>query len=454
MTIGVEYLNSLLEENRDEGIYRCKREIFTDPRLFDLEMKHIFEGNWLYLAHESQIPQKNDYITLQMGRQPVFISRNKDGVLNAFLNACSHRGAMLCRHKRGNKSSYTCPFHGWTFNNSGKLLKVKDPAGAGYPSSFNCEGSHDLTKVARFESYRGFLFGSLSPDVVPLVEHLGESAKIIDMIVDQSPDGLEVLRGSSSYLYEGNWKLTAENGADGYHVSSVHWNYAATQNQRKERQSGDSNPTMSAGGWAKSGGGFYSFDKGHMLLWTRWANPEDRPLYERRDELAKDFGQARADWMIGHSRNLCLYPNVYLMDQFSSQIRIARPISVNQTEITIYCIAPVGESAEARARRIRQYEDFFNVSGMATPDDLEEFRSCQVGYQGSTTAWNDMSRGAEHWVEGADEAALEIDLHPLLSGVRTEDEGLFVQQHKYWQDTMLQAVAVEQSGKIPAREVQ
>lgn len=454
MSIGVEYLNSLLEENRDEGLYRCKREMFTDPGLFDLEMKHIFEGNWLYLAHESQIPQKNDYITLQMGRQPVFIARNKDGVLNAFLNACSHRGAMLCRHKRGNKSSYTCPFHGWTFNNSGKLLKVKDPGNAGYPASFNCEGSHDLTKVARFESYRGFLFGSLNADVVPLAEHLGESAKIIDMIVDQSPDGLEVLRGSSSYIYEGNWKLTAENGADGYHVSSVHWNYAATQNQRKERQCGDTNPTMSAGGWAKTGGGFYSFDKGHMLLWTRWANPQDRPLYERRDELVNDFGQARADWMIGNSRNLCLYPNVYLMDQFSSQIRIARPISVNQTEITIYCIAPVGESAEARSRRIRQYEDFFNVSGMATPDDLEEFRSCQMGYQGSATAWNDMSRGAEHWIEGPDEAALEIDLHPLLSGVRTEDEGLFVEQHKYWKDTMLQAVATEQAGKIPAREVQ
>jgi phenylpropionate dioxygenase-like ring-hydroxylating dioxygenase large terminal subunit len=121
-----------------------------------------------------------------MGRQPIFIARNKDGVLNAFINACSHRGAMLCRHKRGNKSSYTCPFHGWTFNNSGKLLKVKDPSNAGYPDSFNCDGSHDLTKVARFESYRGFLFGSLNADVKPLVEHLGESAKIIDMIVDQS----------------------------------------------------------------------------------------------------------------------------------------------------------------------------------------------------------------------------------------------------------------------------
>ena len=73
---------------------------------------------------------------------------------------------------------------------------MKNPEGAGYPECFNKGGSHDLTKVARFESYRGFLFGSLNPDVVPLAEHLGEAAKIIDLIVDQSPEGLEVLRGA------------------------------------------------------------------------------------------------------------------------------------------------------------------------------------------------------------------------------------------------------------------
>jgi benzoate/toluate 1,2-dioxygenase alpha subunit len=286
MTLEFEYLESLLEEDKDKGVYRCKREMFTDPRLFDLEMKHIFEGNWIYLAHESQIPNKNDYYTTYMGRQPIFIARNKDGELNAFINACSHRGATLCRFKSGNKATYTCPFHGWTFNNSGKLLKVKDPAEAGYPDSFNCDGSHDLKKVARFESYRGFLFGSLNPDVLPLKEHLGESAKIIDMIVDQSPEGLEVLRGSSTYYYEGNWKLQAENGADGYHVTAVHWNYAATHGQRKEKDAGDDIRAMSAGGWAKSGGGFYSFDHGHLLLWTRWANPEDRPAHAIRDELS------------------------------------------------------------------------------------------------------------------------------------------------------------------------
>lgn len=64
-----------------------------------------------------------------------------------------------------------------------------------------------------------------------------------------------------------------------------------------------------------------------------------------------------------------------------------------------------------------------------------------------------MSRGAEHWVEGADEAAREIELKPLLSGVRTEDEGLFVLQHKYWQETMIQALKDEQQ-LIPVEAVQ
>lgn len=96
-------------------------------------------------------------------------------------------------------------------------------------------------------TFRGFLFGSLRDEVAPLDEFLGESRKIIDMVVDQSPEGIEVLRGSSSYVSGGNWKLTAENGADGYHVTAVHWNYAATQQQqRKLRDAEGEIRTMSA----------------------------------------------------------------------------------------------------------------------------------------------------------------------------------------------------------------
>ncbi len=208
---------------------------------------------------------------------------------------------------------------------------------------------------------------------------------------------------------------------------------------------------MSAGGWAKKGGGSYSFENGHLLLWTRWDNPEDRPLYPVREQLAERVGANQAEWMINNSRNLCLYPNVYLMDQFSSQIRVLRPISVDKTEVTIYCIAPKGESAEARARRIRQYEDFFNATGMATPDDLEEFRSCQQGYKGAAAPWNDMSRGAEHWVRGPDAEADKIGLKPILSGVKTEDEGLYVAQHTYWVEQMRKAVDAEEAAQANAK---
>lgn len=439
-------LSESVQDDPAKGIFRCRRDIFTDPALFELEMKHIFEGNWVFLAHESQLPENNDYYTTWIGRQPVVITRDKQGVLHGLINACAHRGATLCRRKHGNKGSFTCPFHGWTFSNAGKLLKVKDAKTGGYPESFDCDGSHDLTRLAHFENYRGFLFGSLNADVPTLAEYLGETRIIIDQIVDQAPEGLEILRGSSTYCYDGNWKLQTENGADGYHVSSVHWNYSATMQRRNYEAEGTR--TVDANGWSKSVGGFYAYEYGHMLLWTELLNPQVRPIFAHRDELAARLGETKADIIVGQTRNLGLYPNAYLMDQFSTQIRVIRPIAVDQTEVSIYCFAPKGESDEERALRIRQYEDFFNVSGMGTPDDLEEFRACQTGYQGQASQWNDLSRGASHWIEGADDNAKAMGMQPLLSGRKTEDEGLFVRQHAYWAQALQKAIDIERSQLI------
>lgn len=439
-------LDGMVQDDPEKGIFRARRDMFTDEELFELEMKHIFEGNWIYMAHESQIPNNGDYFSLKMGRTPVIVTRDKEGELHALVNACSHRGAMLCRFKRRNQKTFTCPFHGWTFSNTGKLLKVKDPKGGGYPEQFNKDGSHDLTKVARFENYRGFLFGSLNADVEPLEDYLGEACKMIDMIVDQSEEGMEVLRGSSTYTYDGNWKLQAENGADGYHVSAVHWNYVATTSHRTADGKEDKIKATDASKWSKQKGGFHSYVNGHLLLWTTWADPSSRPNYGRLDEWSATYGKTKAEWMVGVLRNLCVYPNVFLMDQFSSQIRVFRPVSVDKTEVTIYCIAPKGESQEARSLRIRQYEDFFNASGMATPDDTEEFRATQRGYAGGAHAkWNDLSRGATQWIEGPDEDAKELGINPILSGARTEDEGLFVVQHSQWTQRMAAAIAKERA---------
>lgn len=99
----------------------------------------------------------------------------------------------------------------------------------------------------------------------------------------------------------------------------------------------------------KSLGGGYGFDNGHMLLWTRALNPEVRPVYAHRERLQAEFGERRADQMVNETRNLCLYPNVYLMDQFSTQIRVIRPIAVDKTEVTIWCFAPKGNPTSQSA---------------------------------------------------------------------------------------------------------
>ncbi|HEY5843245.1 MAG TPA: benzoate 1,2-dioxygenase large subunit, partial [Mycobacterium sp.] len=92
--------------------------------------------------------------------------------------------------------------------------------------------------------------------------------------------------------------------------------------------------------------------------------------------------------------------------------------------------------------RIRQYEDFFNASGMATPDDLEEFRSCQLTFRGTKAKWNDMSRGAKHWLNGPNDLAKALGMDGVISsGVKNEDEGLFPIQHHYWLETMRAGMA-------------
>ncbi len=140
--------------------------------------------------------------------------------------------------------------------------------------------------------------------------------------------------------------------------------------------------------------------------------------------------------MIGKLRNLQLYPNVFIMDQMSTQIRVFRPIAVDLTEVTVYCIAPKGEAPKYRRARVRQYEDFFNASGMATPDDLAEFGYSQAGDMGKYARWNDMSRGAKHLTRGSNEFAQELGMSTNTSGGRVEDEGIFLAQHHRWLELM------------------
>lgn len=84
-------------DDAEAGVFRCWRDIFTDPELFELEMKHIFERNWVYLAHESQVANPNDWFATGIRRMSVIVTRTKAGELGASVDACSHRRALLYR---------------------------------------------------------------------------------------------------------------------------------------------------------------------------------------------------------------------------------------------------------------------------------------------------------------------------------------------------------------------
>ena len=435
-----------LHDRPEQDIFTIDRRIFTDPDLFELEMKYIWEGTWLYLAHESQLPNPNDFFTTFMGRHPVVLIRGEDGVIRGFINACAHRGATLCRTARGNKKFLVCPYHGWTYDTTGKNVDIKDLDSGGYPDNF-ARQSHDLIEIARLKSYRGFLFGSLNADVPELETHLAGAKRLIDLLSDQSPDGLEVLPGISHYTYNANWKMQAENGVDGYHATTLHavyFNVAKRRGQRAAAGGGvDKVKPIDAGQLGKMPGGAYDLGNGHSLMWAEMPNPQDRPLNVARDALESRFGEKQARWMINRMRNMLFYPNVFFMDQTSSQIRVFRPLAVDKTLVTIYGFAPKGENAQARERRVRQYEDFFNASGMATPDDLEEFERCQVGFGAriAPTSYG-YDRGMARMKPGPDQYAAEIDMQPAVSSTDPQDETcLFQGQYRTWLRLMTEGAA-------------
>ncbi|AJP49402.1 benzene 1,2-dioxygenase [Rugosibacter aromaticivorans] len=425
------------------------RNIYTDPTLFELELEHLIEGGWVYAAHESQLPNPNDYFTINVGRQPVVLTRDAEGKVHGFLNVCAHRGAKVVRHTKGNQKVHLCMFHGWCYNSKGELINVTDEADGGYPPGFDRKHL-GLTPVAKLESYRGFIWVSLNPDVPPLKEYLNGSTTFIDLLVDQSPTGeLEVLPGETTYIYQGNWKLQAENGLDGYHVKATHGNYLMTVGRRAKGQSTTETKTYDISKLDKGASGFYAFDQGHAVLYAVYPNYQDRPNFEFRDSYFEKYGVARAVWMTERLRNLMLMPNVFLMDQMSTQIRVFRPLAVDRTEVITYCVAPKGESAKARENRLRQYEDFFNASGMATPDDLAEFRNCQIGFQAKAAPFSDISRGQTRWERGVNAVGQEIGVEARMSSTQVADEGIYVSILEEWARRMQDIVQkeLERSGQ-------
>ena len=420
-----------------EGWFSVHRDAFRDPAVFELEMRHIFEATWNFVGLESQVPKANDFLTTTIGRSPVVVMRDAEGKLGCFVNSCRHKGAMVFHTETGNGPHHSCPYHGWTYDSGGRCIAITSQRQGCYTKAFEDAG-HDLARVARFDSYRGLLFASLADDVPALDAYLGDARRAIDLVVDQGPEGIELVPGAVSFTYNANWKFQLENSSDTYHFIPTHASYIGVLEKRRGARSSAA-PAGSIyediDAQAASRRGCFTFPHGHVLMWGDNPAVSARPLYSALPEIEKRVGRTKAKWMM-YVRNLTLFPNVQIAENASMQLRIIRPIAVDRTEMLTYCVAPKGEPAEARVKRLRQYEDFFNPTGFATPDDTGAYEACQRGDAARTLDWQQgYARGLAAVKVGGNAEADELGITPDTSAVgsyRMGDETVFHGNYRAW----------------------
>lgn len=408
-------LNSLMGPGWVDG------SVYTDEEIFEAERIRIFRQTWLYVAHESEVPEAGDYQRRELAGEPVIVVRDRDEAVRVLLNRCRHRGNLVCQEAEGNAQFFRCQYHGWTYANRGDLVGVPYPKS--YGDDFD-KSAMGLAAMPRVDTYRGFIFASFNPDVPELSEHLGEGAqRLIDVFIDQSPTGrITVRSGVQRSEYRGNWKFV---GMDGYHTNFVHKSVEMLQHADKGPEHGDQEkadqadmgPLEFGKSPDKLGNTAWSLGRGHVHINNspqRLAKSDktiadltataDGAAYLVSMEAA--YGQARARELIcAPDPHLGLFPNLQII---GVHIRVIEPVAADRTVIVQYPALLEGVPDEINTHRLRKHEWFFSPAGFGSPDDYEIFERNQAGLAADVEPRVVLTRGlgaettrADGVVEGA-----------------------------------------------------
>jgi phenylpropionate dioxygenase-like ring-hydroxylating dioxygenase large terminal subunit len=370
------------------------RELYVNPEIFEQEMEQIFQRCWLFLGHESQLPNPGDFIISRMGTEEVIVVRDrKDHQIRAFLNSCRHRGMKVCRYDEGNNLVFTCPYHAWTYDTKGTLV------GAGFynhPDAYTDtlpKENWGLLEVAQFKNFYGSLWATWDAKAPSFEDYLGpftESLRHCLQSSDGDDNGLEFFRPFQRHRLPTNWKVPGFTSVtDLTHTAMTHRS-ASAAGLHQDRGQGKGKSTKpfpqekyAIGDHSLGHGGMCTFynQPGVPEYVDEWFEPgvDDyfREATERKGSKLLDQIMAPHGWGGGH---FAIFPAV-MVDSW--RLRWYHPHETGMTER--WTLSAADKKAPQHVKdALRHYSERFNGPvGFFESDDMENWNYVFPASQGA-----------------------------------------------------------------------
>jgi len=409
------------------------RRIFVDEEIYRLELQQIFARCWLYLAHESQIPNTGDYVTVNMGVEPVIVSRARDGKINAFINSCRHRGNIVCRADKGNAKGFVCPYHGWAYDNEGKLVGV--PGAKDYYHNELDRKAWGLPKVAQVDSYRGLIFGTFDSEAPSLDNYLGDMRWGLDLLLNQGD--LVAVPGIARWRLNCNWKFVADNSiGDMYHgitthrsgIMAGHRGGAGTMTEANDSQGLATSlamfrPDRGFTVVTEYGHGFNASYIDEKLL------DSSSPLsaWRRNPEVVKRMGPKRMRVQRG---NMNVFPNLFV-NIGSRDLLLHNPLAATQTEAWKTVLVDRNAPPDVQRKQVNASNRHFGPGGVFEQDDGENWIYSTKGCLGPVSQQYDI-----HYAMGLGhgEVVRQEGTPPIIENLVNEHAQLWL--YRCWAEYM------------------